>query len=174
MFLTFLKDRAKLNNKYLKSYGLKQPMKYIMYLDGNNWFGYAISKFLPTGGFKLLDCVKFNLDYYDDKSFRGCILEVELEYFKQLYELQNDYLLASDNLKITKKMFFDYRLKIGDNLNISIGKVEKLVSTISNKEKYIFYYVKLELYVWIELKIKKSTWCTRIWSINIPKTIYRN
>ena len=91
--------------------------------------------------------MKFNLDYYDDKSFRGCILEVELEYFKQLYELQNDYLLASDNLKITKKMFFDYRLKIGDNLNISIGKVEKLVSTISNKEKYIFYYVKLELYV---------------------------
>ena len=52
MFLIFLKDRTKQNQKYLKLYGLKQPMKYILYLDGNNWYGYATSIFLPTGGFK--------------------------------------------------------------------------------------------------------------------------
>ena len=43
---------SKVNNKYLKSYEPKQESKHIIYLDTNNLYGYAISKFLPTSGFK--------------------------------------------------------------------------------------------------------------------------
>ena len=43
---------SKANNKYLKSYDPKQESKHIIYLDTNNLHGYAISKFLPTSGFK--------------------------------------------------------------------------------------------------------------------------
>ena len=46
---------SKTNNKYLKSYDLKQESKHIIYLDGNNLCGYAMSKFLPTRGFKRID-----------------------------------------------------------------------------------------------------------------------
>ena len=42
----------KANNKYLKTYDPKQESKHIMYVDANNLYGYAMSKFLPTGGFK--------------------------------------------------------------------------------------------------------------------------
>ena len=42
----------KANNKYLKTYDPKQESKHIMYVDANNLYGYATSKFLPTGGFK--------------------------------------------------------------------------------------------------------------------------
>ena len=42
----------KANNKYLKSYDPKEESKHVIYLDANNLYGYAISKFLPTSGFK--------------------------------------------------------------------------------------------------------------------------
>ena len=43
------------NSTYLKSYDPKQESKHIVYLDANNLSGYAISKFLPTRGFKWID-----------------------------------------------------------------------------------------------------------------------
>ena len=47
-FLIFLIDRRKANNKYLKSYDPKQKLKPIIYLDANNLYGYAMSKFVST------------------------------------------------------------------------------------------------------------------------------
>ena len=52
---------SKGNNKYLKSYDPKQESKHIIYLDANNLYGYAMSKFLPTSGFKWIDPKEFDL-----------------------------------------------------------------------------------------------------------------
>ena len=35
------------NNKYMKEYNKEKPSKYIMYLDANNLYGYAMSQYLP-------------------------------------------------------------------------------------------------------------------------------
>ena len=43
---------SKADNKYLKSYDPKQKSKYVINLGPNSLYGYAMSKFLPTGGFK--------------------------------------------------------------------------------------------------------------------------
>ena len=48
------------SNKYLKSYYPKQESKHI-YLDANNLYGYAMSKVLPTSGFKWIDPKEFDL-----------------------------------------------------------------------------------------------------------------
>ena len=40
------KRYGKANNKYLRSYDSKKPMNYIIHLDKNNWYGYAIWKSL--------------------------------------------------------------------------------------------------------------------------------
>ena len=42
----------KANNKYMKEYNEKAPSKYIMYLDANNLYGWAMSQYLPTGNFR--------------------------------------------------------------------------------------------------------------------------
>ena len=45
------------NNKYMRNYNENEPSKYIMYLDANNLYGWAMCQRLPTGGFKWLEKV---------------------------------------------------------------------------------------------------------------------
>ena len=55
------------NNKYMKEYDEKAPSKYVMYLDANNLYGWAMSQYLPTGDFKWMtdkEISKINLGKY--------------------------------------------------------------------------------------------------------------
>ena len=72
----------------MKSYDPKQESKRIIYLDTNNLYGYAMSKFLRTSGFKWIDPKEFDLNKYTNNSLKGCVLEVDLEYPKGLHKLQ--------------------------------------------------------------------------------------
>ena len=99
---------SKANNKYLKYYDPKQESKYIIYLDRNNLYGYAISKFLPTSGFKWIDPNEFDLNKYTKNSSTGYVIEVDVEYSKELHELQNYYPLAPDTIEIKRKMLSEY------------------------------------------------------------------
>ena len=65
-----------------KSYDPKQESKEIIDLDANNLYGYTMSRFLQTGGFKWIDPKGFDLNKYTSNSSKGCILEVDLEYLK--------------------------------------------------------------------------------------------
>ena len=51
--ISYISNRyCRANSKYLKSYDPKQESKHITYLDANNLYGYAMSKFFPTSRFK--------------------------------------------------------------------------------------------------------------------------
>ena len=74
------------NNECMKKYNEKAPSKYIMYLDANNLYGWAMSQYLPTGNFKWLtekQINNLNLDKYEEDSNKSLILEVNLEYPKE-------------------------------------------------------------------------------------------
>ena len=79
---------SKANNKYLKSYDPQQESKHIIY--ANNLHGYAMSKFFPTSRFKWIGPREFDLNKYTSNSSKGCVLEVNLEYPKELRELHGD------------------------------------------------------------------------------------
>ena len=90
---------AKANNKYMKEYDEKAPSKYIMHLDANNLSGWAMSQYLPTGGFRWLtgkEINKIDLAKYKEDSKNSVILEVDLEYPQELHDLHNDYPLAPE------------------------------------------------------------------------------
>ena len=81
----------------MNSYDPKQESKHIICLDTNNLYGYAMSKFLPTSEFNWIDFKDFNLNKYTNNNSKGCVLEVDLKYPKELWELYSNYPLALDN-----------------------------------------------------------------------------
>ena len=157
--ISYIANRyGKANNKYMREYDEKAPSKYIMYLDANNLYGWAMSQYLPTGGFKWLtekQINKINLAKYNEDSNKGLILEVDLEYPKELHDLHNDYPLGPEKVKVTDKMLSEYCKNIQKKFNISTGLVNKLIPTLCDKEKYVLHYRNLQLYLDLGLKLKK-------------------
>ena len=157
--ISYIANRyGKANNKYMKGYDEKAPSKYIMYLDANNLYGWAMSQYLPTGGFRWMtqkQIDKIDLAKYKEDSNKGLILEVDLEYSKELHDIHNDYPLAPEKVKVTKDKLSEYSKRIADKFNISTGLVHKLFPTLSNKEKYVLHYRNLQLYIDLGLKVTK-------------------
>ena len=60
------KRYAKANNKYMNDYDPKKQSTFISYLDMNNWYGWAMSEYLPYEGFKWLR----NVDELDVMSIK--------------------------------------------------------------------------------------------------------
>ena len=157
--ISYIANRyGKANNKYMKTYDEKAPSKYIMYLDANNLYGWAMSQYLPTGGFRWMNekqINNINLAKYEEDSKKGLILEVNLEYPKKLHKLHNDYPLGPEKVKVTNDMLSEYCKEIQNKFNISTGLVNKLIPTLNNKEKYVLHYRNLQLYLDLGLKLTK-------------------
>ena len=96
-----------------------EPSKYIQYLDANNLYGWAMSKPLPTHGFKWMKDKELNAW---EKT--PCILEVDLEYPKELHDLHNDYPLAPEQ--------------------IEVNKTKKLIPNLWSKKNYVIHYENLK------------------------------
>ncbi|GFX95332.1 uncharacterized protein TNCV_849221 [Trichonephila clavipes] len=89
---------AKANNAYLSNYDSSLPSSYIIYLDANNLYGWAMSQHLPTHDFSWTD-EDVNFMNVPDDSEIGYIFEVDLEYPDELHDLHSCYPLAPEKLK---------------------------------------------------------------------------
>ena len=114
---------GKANNKYMgERFDVKEPSKYITFLDANNLYGWAMSMPLPTHGFKWMK--NNELETWEKHS---CILEVDLVYPQSLHDLHNDYPLAQERIEVNKD--------------------DKLIPNLGYKEKYIIHYENLKQYL---------------------------
>ena len=87
---------AKANNEYMEAdFDPTKESKFISYLDVNGLYSWAMSKPLPTSGFEWMTD-----DEIDDCKHLSCILDVDLEYPKDLHNLRNDYPLAPERVKM--------------------------------------------------------------------------
>ena len=154
--ISYIANRyGKANNKYMENYNPEEASKYIIYLDANNLYGWAMSQYLPTGEFKWLTEEEVDLSKYNDESEKGLILEVDLEYPEELHDLHNDYPLAAEKIKVTEDMLSPYCREIAEKFGVKVGLVEKLVPTLLNKERYVLHYRNLQLYMSLGLKLIK-------------------
>ena len=136
--ISYISNRySKANKKYLKSCDAEQESKRI-YLDTNNLSDYVVSKSLPTVGFKWANPEEFDLNEFASSSSKECVLEVDLEYPKELLELHNDCPLALNKIEIKREMLSEYQLKTTDLYSIPIGNVKRLVPNVFNKKSMCF------------------------------------
>ena len=76
---------AKANNPECGVYDPGKPLSWIMYMDANNLYGYAMRQNLPTGGFKWMEAevidngTNFIMEQQDEQE-DVYFLEVDLEY----------------------------------------------------------------------------------------------
>ena len=89
------KRYAKANNKYMDDYDPKKQSTFISYLDRNNFYGWAMSEYLPYEEFEWLKNVdEFDVMSISEKCSIRYFLEFDLEYSDELHGLHNDYPLA--------------------------------------------------------------------------------
>ena len=97
---------AKVNNKYMKDYHKDEEDSFLQYIDSNNLYGFAMSEPLPVDGFEWMeDLSKTDEDFiknYDKNSDKGYILEVDVEYPKNLHNLHSDLPFLPERIKINK------------------------------------------------------------------------
>ena len=121
---------AKANNGHMVDFNSKEKSKFMQYLDANNLYGWAMGQPLPVSDFKWMK--EKDLDNWEEFS---CILEVDLEYPKELHDIHNDYPLAPER--------------------ITVNRVEKLIPNLSDKKKYILHCKNLKQYLDLGLKLIK-------------------
>ena len=147
---------AKAKNRYMNDYDPKKLSTFITYLDMNNLYGWAMSEYLPYGGFKWLKNVdEFDVMSISEKSPIGYFLEVDLEYPDELHELHNDYPLAPEKLAVSSDMLSKYCKKIADKYEIKVGDVKKLIPNLGNKTNYVVHYRNFQLYLSLGMKLTK-------------------
>ena len=82
----------------------------------NNLYGWAMSRYLPYGGFKWLTNVDwFDVNSVSEKSAIGYIFEVDLECPDELHILHANYPLAPQKLATPYDMLSDYCNKLLTN-----------------------------------------------------------
>ena len=127
-------------------------------------FAVLFTNFRNTKVLFFMQCTEFDFNKYTINSSKGCILEVDLKYTKNLQELHYGHPLAQE---IKKEMLSKYQVKIADLSNIPISNVKKLVP----KEKYLLHY-ELATLLKIRIKTKKDASRISIQSITMVKTIH--
>ena len=130
-----------------KSYSKSDENTNIMYWDANNLYGWAKIQDLPNEGFKFLS------EEESKNSKIGYILEVDLEYCKELHNIHNGYPLCPEHIEVGYKMLSKYCKDTVDRHGIKVGCVKKLIPNFYDKVRYVVYYKNLLYYLSLGTKL---------------------
>ena len=92
-----------------------------------------------------------------------------------MHKLHNEYPLPPEKLEISHNMLSNYCSNIANEFSIKVGGVNKLISNLGNKSKYILHYKLLQFYLSLRiklvkvhkiLKLKQSDWLKKYINFN--------
>ena len=152
--------KVEANNKYMGSdYDKNKASSYINYLDANNLYGLSMIQKLPYRSLKWDDKITEDDIINYDNGRTGYILEVDLEYPKELHDLHNDYPLAPEVMNVKSNMLSEKQVEIYKLINGSKEpkdeKTKKLILNLNDKSKYVVHIRTLQFYLKHGLKLKK-------------------
>jgi hypothetical protein len=123
--------------------------EYILYLDANNLYGYAMCEYLPMRDFEWNKEVwtKDKIMNLDDNGEKGYLFEVSLKYPEALHDLHNGYACAPEKMQVKNWMLNEWQ-----QINRKEANVDKLCTTFYDKKKYGINYRLLKLYLSLGLE----------------------
>jgi hypothetical protein len=127
---------ARAHHPYLerKGYDSSQSHSYIYYLDANNVYGWAISQYLPVGGFPFLsdeEIAQIVFANVPDDSETGLAVGCDLEYLSELHETHNDYPLAPEHVIVMEVMLSPFC----KSMNVKHAFTENLIGYLHSMIK---------------------------------------
>ena len=138
---------ARANFPGMKGYDKRKANKWILYLDANNLYGWAMSQYLPTGGFRWLDLNNLpDVRSISPTARRGSAWEVKLEYPDELHPLHTDFPLCPERQVVKRAKLSPHQNKdlIDELSKGKFAETEKLVATLETKDHYILHYQNLQ------------------------------
>ena len=107
---------ARANNPEMGDlYDPELPLSYIVYLDANNLYGWAMSQPLPITGVKWLkerEWCRIDWELLADDSAVGYFIECDLSYPANLHDAHNDLPLGAEKLFLKHEMLNEHQLRI--------------------------------------------------------------
>ena len=142
---------AKANHEGFSNFDTDVLRAYIAMFDANNQYGWAMSQYLPTHGFKWLELDTRSTEYWtkflleqEDCQDTGYFFEVDLEYPEELHDTHDQYPLAPEHVEIKESMLSDYQKKLAKDLNMKVGG-RKLCLTLQDKKTLHLPLQKFEI-----------------------------
>ncbi|GFS70105.1 c2H2-type domain-containing protein [Trichonephila clavipes] len=125
---------ARANNKFLPNFEPSKPQNFLLYLDANNLYGWAMSQYLPLNDFTWVDFL--DVDNIDENGEKGYILEVDLKYPESLHDDHSDLPLAPES-------------------SVPPDVKKRLLTTLYPKTNYVAHIRNLKQYLKLGLVLKK-------------------
>lgn len=146
------KRHAIANNKYMNNYDENNDDSYLIYLDANNLYGYAMCQYLPVSNFKWNE-EEWNTNKIlslNNEGEKGYLFSVDLDIPEDKHDYFNAYPLCPENKSIKKSELNEWQQE-----NYKESKIKKLCLTLYNKKDYIVNYRYLKLALSLGYKLNK-------------------
>jgi hypothetical protein len=161
------KRHVKANNKYMETYDETQDSNYLIYLDANNLYGWAMSQLLQYDNIKINNNIDIKevLETADDNDV-GYIVECDLTFPAELHEKFKEYPPCPESLTPNTKWMSEYqrdqlakndktiakKLSKGEDVNVGCSK---LIPHLMEHKNYCIHYRNLKYVESLGVKIGK-------------------
>ena len=143
--------KVEANNEYTGSdFDSSKASSCINFLDAQNFYGLSVIQKFPYRNPKCDDKITEDdiINYKNDER-TGYILEVDLEYPKELHDLHNDYPLTPGVKNVKSNVLSEKQVEIHKLINggkePKDEKTSKLILNLNAKKKYVVHIRTLHL-----------------------------
>ena len=139
----------------MDNYDKNKESNYIMYLDANNLYGWAMSQPLAYDKVEINNNIdiKTVLETSDNDE-NGYVVECDLHFPKEIHEKLKQYPPAPENMIPKDEWLSEYQKEIKQKLNIK-NSTTKLIPHLMDHNNYCIHYRNLKYIVGLGVEIKQ-------------------